>query len=127
MIAVDTSTFVEYLAGEMAEDVMMLEKAIIDETLVLPPIVVAELFSAKNLNEHSKNIISAIPQLDFKEGFWQRVGNARATLIGKGRKARLADSMIAVLCLDHNIPLITRDNDFKAYEKYFGLKIFINK
>lgn len=29
------------------------------------------------------------------------------------KKARLADTLIAQLCLDHQLPLITRDSDFK--------------
>jgi predicted nucleic acid-binding protein len=39
----------------------------------------------------------------------------RATVLSKGRKARLGDALIAQTCLDQNIPLLTRDKDFRAF------------
>ena len=123
MIAVDTSSFVAFLAGDPGRDVEWIRFSIQDETLVIPPVVTAELFSARNLSSHMKTIITEIPTLDLLPGFWQRTGAMRAKILSKGRKARLADTMIGVFCLDHKIPLITRDGDYRYFVKSFGLDL----
>ncbi len=65
-----------------------------------------------------------IPILDIKQGYWQRAGNTRAKLLNKGLKARLADTLIAQSCIDHRIPLITRDDDFRHFVKHCELKLY---
>ncbi len=51
----------------------------------------------------------------------ERAGFNRATLLAKGLKARIADVLIAQSCLDHKLGLLTRDADFNAFAKAFGL------
>lgn len=46
-----------------------------------------------------------------------------AKLMTKKLRARLADALIAQSCLDHEIPLITRDRDFQNFAKYAGLNL----
>lgn len=48
----------------------------------------------------------------------------RAILIKKKLKTRLADTLIAQSCIDHQIPLITCDGDCKHFGKYGGLELF---
>lgn len=36
-------------------------------------------------------------------------------MIGAGHKAKLADTLIAQACLDHRVPLVTRDLDFRHF------------
>ncbi len=69
MIGVDTSSFVAYLQGEEAEDVDLLRQAIRDETLIMPPFLVTELFSARNLSNEVKTVILDLPQMPMKPGF----------------------------------------------------------
>ena len=123
MIAVDTCSFVNFLDGAQSDDVALVRQAITDETLVLPPFVVTELFSARNLSNEAKEVILDLPQLTIEYGFWERAGDARATILKAGRKARTLDTMIAVCCLDHSIPLITCDGDYRYFAKHFGLRI----
>jgi predicted nucleic acid-binding protein len=123
MIAVDTSSFVAFFAGESGRDVEWVRRSIQDEALVIPPVVIAELFSARNLCLKVKKIITGIPILDLAPGFWQRTGEVRAKLLAKGKKARLADTMIAVYCIDHNLPLIARDGDYRHFVRPFGLDL----
>ena len=123
MIGVDTSSIVAYLQGEEATDVDLVAQAIEDEMLIVPPFVIAELFSAKGINNLAKKTISELPQLPIEEGFWERVGKTRLKLLEQGFKARTLDTMIAVYCLDHRMPLIARDNDYRHFEKHFKLKL----
>jgi predicted nucleic acid-binding protein len=43
-------------------------------------------------------------------------------VIGAGFKAKLADTLIAQSCLDHDVPLITRDGDFRHFVA-LGLRV----
>ena len=49
MIAVDTSSLVAYLQGDPGGDVDVVDAALADKRLVLPPIVLAEILSDPRL------------------------------------------------------------------------------
>ena len=122
MIAADTCSMVAFLNGEEADDVEAIKSAIADELLILPPVVLSELLSAKSLKKEVADLLVEMPLVELTDEFWVKVGEARRQILAKGRKARLADSMIAVSCMEKSIPLITRDSDFRHYVE-FGLKI----
>jgi predicted nucleic acid-binding protein len=41
----------------------------------------------------------------------------------RGRKAKLADTLIAQSCIDHQTTLVSRDQDFEIFKKLAGLKL----
>lgn len=124
MIAVDTSSFIAYLQGDDAKDVKWIEEALSSHALVLPPVVFSEIISDASLPLKLIESITQLPLLSISAQFWYRAGSMRAKLLTKKLKARLADTLIAQSCIDHDVPLITRDNDFRHYEKYAGLILF---
>ena len=126
MIAVDTSSLVAFFQGDNANDVYTLRTAITNNALVIPPIVLSEILSAKNISQDIENVMVQLPLIEITDGFWQRLGKTRQTLITKKLKARTADAFIAQCCIDHNIPLITRDSDFRHYQKYCKLDVIGN-
>lgn len=115
MIAADTSSVLSYLAGDTGDDVALLERAIADRSLLLPPPVVAEILSAPDLEADVAAKILALPRLTILEGYWERTGYLRARVLALRRKARLADALIAQACLDHDLPIIVRDQDFRHF------------
>ncbi len=122
MIAVDTSSFIGYLAGEDGSDVALVESALTDQTVVLPPAVLAELLSAPRLHPDLAQTFTDLPMLEVLGGYWQRVGSVRANILRDGNRARLADALIAQSCIDHDVPLLTRDRDFRHFVE-FGLTL----
>ncbi|PJB33579.1 MAG: hypothetical protein CO107_15405, partial [Deltaproteobacteria bacterium CG_4_9_14_3_um_filter_51_14] len=58
-----------------------------------------------------------------EEGIWERAGALRAKILAHGLKSRLADALIAQVCIDHRCPLITRDRDFRHYARWGGLQL----
>jgi predicted nucleic acid-binding protein len=44
-----------------------------------------------------------------------RAAHSRRVLQENGLKARIADTLIAQSCIDHDVPLITRDRDFRHF------------
>jgi predicted nucleic acid-binding protein len=120
VIALDTSSLIAYLPGERATDT---DATIEHSAAVLPPVVLAELLSASGLSDAVRETLVELPLLDVLDGYWERAGRLRGRLHARGLKARLADALIAQSCIDHRLGLITRDRDFRHFEKHGGLRI----
>lgn len=75
------------------------------------------------MTQELERTILDLPRMETLPGFWERVGRNRSTILRSGLKAKLADSMIATFCLDHEIPLIARDGDYRHFANHFGLII----
>ncbi|MHA1540835.1 MAG: PIN domain-containing protein [Alphaproteobacteria bacterium] len=123
MISCDTSTFIAYFQNEKARDTKLLFDALGEKKLKISPVVMSELLSAKNLTKKEEEIIFLIPTFKLKKDYWIRVGQSRRFLLQKKLKANMSDALIAQSCIDHNVPLITRDKDFRHYAKHCGLKL----
>lgn len=116
---------IAFLEGETGRDVELVDQALMDQVGVFSPIVVTELLSDPKLSSSVRKIILEIPVLPITEGFWERAGLLRAKLLQRKQKAKLADTLIAQTCLDHQVPLVTRDNDFTHFSKVSTLKILV--
>jgi len=123
MIAVDTSTLIAYLKGEKGNDIDELDTCLASQIITLPPLVITEIISDPKLPVKIIDNLLKIPLLELKQGFWERAGLTRAKIISKSLKCRVVDSIIAQCCIDHDIALITRDKDFRHFEKHTGLKV----
>jgi hypothetical protein len=82
-----------------------------------------ELLSDPLLDAADAQTIAEVPIIDLEAGYWHRAGLLRAKVLSKRRKARLADALIAQACLDRNIPLLTRDQDFRALAEVSQLNL----
>ncbi len=122
MIALDSSSLIAYFSGEEGDDVEQVEEAFVQKLAVLPPVVLSEMLSDSELPAKVVKLIKEIPRLSVTDEYWVRVGFLRAKILSKGLKARLADTLIAQSCLDHQVPLVTRDSDFRHFVGH-GLKI----
>jgi predicted nucleic acid-binding protein len=69
-------------------------------------------------------LLVGLPTLELVDGYWERAGLLRAKVLGRRRKARLADTLIAQSCLDHDVELVARDPDFAPFAVIGGLKLF---
>ena len=85
--------------------------------------MLAELLSDPKLSSEVAKLLSDVPLIEIKPGFWIRSGILRASVLRKRRKARLGDALIAQSCLDAGVPLVTRDRDFRAFAEAASLKI----
>lgn len=123
MLAADTSSVVAYLQGEAGDDVALVDEALRQSQLHFPAPVLAELLSNPKLTREVTAELAGIPLLEPGPGFWYRAGKLRAGLLARRRKARLADALIAQLCLDHEVRLVSRDRDFRAFVEAAGLDL----
>ena len=123
MIAIDSSSFIAYLAGVGGADVAAVEEALAAKHGCLPPVVLTELLSDPRLPRVVDRLLRQLPLLPLSDGYWARAGALRARVLASRRKAPLADTLIAQSCLDHDVPLITRDLDFRHFERLTELKL----
>ena len=123
MIAADSSSLIAHLSGDTGDDVAILDQTLSDHLLVLPPVVLTELLSDPKLPQAVAELLQALPILEIHDGYWTRAGTLRSKVLSKGRKARLADTLIAQSCLDHDMPIIVRDRDFRSFAVFAGLKL----
>lgn len=115
MICLDTSSVIAYLQGDDGPDVEWVNQAFLDQIGVLAPVTVSELLSDPLLSTAVRETLLEIPTLDLPQGYWERAGLLRARVLRLGRRARLADTLIAQACLDNHATLVTRDHDFKNF------------
>ena len=121
MIALDTSALVRAFDGRLDATTRMIHLQLAANEVSLPPVVVAEVLSYP-VNEALADVIRDLPKLWIRPGYWVRAGNLRLSLRSAVLKAKLADCLIAQSCIDHDIPLITYDRDFRHFERA-GLKL----
>ena len=123
MICADTSSFVAVMQGEPGQDVEVVVDALRQGLLMLAPVSVAELLSDPDIAPAFEELVLATPQLQITPGYWERAGRLRARMIHNRLRPKIADSLIAQSCLDHEVPLITRDRGFAAFQKIAGLRL----
>jgi predicted nucleic acid-binding protein len=125
MIAVDTSTWIGFLQGDGGEDAELLDRALRDRQVLMAPVVLTEVLSDPKLPSEVSRTLSELPLIEVEPGYWQRAGGLRAKVLAKRRKARLGDALIAQSCIDRGVPLLTRDQDFRAFAEAAGLDLVI--
>jgi hypothetical protein len=89
--------------------------------------VLAELLTDPALPSRAAALLEQLPLLTLGDSYWARVGALRAAVIAQRRKARLADALIAQSCLDHDVPLVTRDADFRNFSRVRPLRLVMPK
>lgn len=123
-VATDSSTFIAYAGGDTGRDVDLLIRSLQAGDLALPPVVATELLSQPGLPSSLRTNILKLPMLDLgAHDFWIRAAASRSAVLSRKLRARLADSLIAQSCIDADVPLITRDGDFRHFAMHCGLKL----
>ena len=125
MIAADTSTWIAFFQGEPGEDTQLLDRALADRQVLMVPAVLTELLSDAKLPAEVAETLADLPMVETTNGYWKRAGELRASVLGRRRKARLGDALIAQSCVDRSIPLLTRDGDFRAFADSARLDVVI--
>jgi len=118
MIAADTSTWINFYQQKNIPEVAALKNSLESNSLVMPPPVLIELLSSVFLLEDHKIYFKLLPRLPLTEGYWERSGQLRYKLQKEKLKSRAMDCMIAQICIDHHVPLISNDSDFRHFAKH---------
>jgi hypothetical protein len=112
-----------FLAGQRGRDVEVLAQALEQGSTKMVPAVLTELVSIPNIEPADEFAFLTIPLLAVLPGYWHRAGKARSHLFRLGYQPKLADTLIAQMCMDYRALFLTRDRDFTAFRKHLGLKL----
>lgn len=125
MIAIDSSSWIAFFSDRepAGDDTALVESALADHQACLPPVVLTELLSEPKLPRSVGALLLQLPILETHSAFWSRAGALRAKLISRRHRARLADTLIAQSCIDHDVRLVTRDDDFRHFARIGRLRL----
>ncbi len=123
IIAVDTCVLVDFQIGNFNKKTEILEQKLSVNAVFLPPVVLTEFLSNPRLDHKTYRFFQDLPTLEIEDGYWQRAGITRRKLLQNGLKSKLGDSLIVQSCIDHEVALLTRDEDFNNYVKYCALRL----
>jgi predicted nucleic acid-binding protein len=111
-VVADTSVWIDFFAGRAAPH---LEDALAQGSVVLPPLVVAELVSGARRTRDRIAIADLLRELPLHEtplDHWVRVGDLRRRLRGRGVAVSTPDAHVAQCALDRDAVLLSRDAVF---------------
>jgi predicted nucleic acid-binding protein len=122
-VVVDTSVWVDYLAGK---DNPILGDALRQGSVILPPIVLAELISGAHRPRERAALIdflSELPLCETTREHWIRVGELRRRCREKGLSVSTPDAHVAQCALDVDALLLTRDSIFSDIAPHADLRL----
>ena len=121
-VVVDTSVWIDFFAGRPTE---RLEEALRLGSVIVPPVVVAELLSGVRGRHRTAMIelltdlaISATPLIH-----WIAVGGLRATLARRGLAVSTPDAHVAQCALDRDALLLSHDAVFTRIAGATALRV----
>jgi predicted nucleic acid-binding protein len=122
-VVADTSAWIDFFAGRPQP---ALEAALQHGSVVLPPIVVAELVTGARRPTDQAAISRLLAELPVHEtpiDHWIRVGNLRRLLRDHGVSVSTPDAHVAQCALDRDAILLTRDQVFTRIAARVALKL----
>ncbi len=123
---VDTSVWVDFLRGISNPRVSLLESLLHDGEAYLCEVTYAEIcVGAKSPQQFQKfaQSFAGLPFLSLPNHWHQEIARMGYVLKSKGRKAFIADLLIALVALHHRVPLLSKDKDFEVFRALFGLRL----
>ncbi len=123
MIVADSSVLIPWAEGLVTTKTDLLDYHLQQETLRVTPVSITELLSTRDLRPEVRLIAETLDLLELQDGYWARAGLLRGKCLAAGRRARLADALIAQACLDADLPLLTNDADFEVFRLIGGMKL----
>lgn len=122
-LVADTSVWIDFFAGR---GVPLLEEGLAVGSVVLAPIVLAELISGAHRETDLDlllELLDALPLHEAGRGHWIRVGRLRAGLAAAGIAVSTPDAHVAQCALDRGALLLTRDAVFARIADHSELRL----
>ena len=122
-LVIDTSSWISYFAGKGSG---LIESALEEAQVYLPPVVAAELLSASMSSKDRlalEDLLTQLPLCGTERAHWFRVGKLRALLGAGGVSVSTPDAHIAQCALDLNAELLTEDKVFERIARRHPLRL----
>jgi predicted nucleic acid-binding protein len=124
-VVADTSIWIPHFRGE---EIAALKRALQDGTVVVPPLVIAELIAgAQTAADRAAigELLQDAPLHLTPLEHWIAVGELRRELGRRGLKVSTPDAHIAQCALDRDAVLLTRDGIFRSIARHIPLRLAV--
>ena len=121
-VVVDTSVWIDFFAGRPTE---RLEEALLVGSVMVPPIVIAELLSGVKGRDRTA-MIDLLTDLELAHSalsHWIAVGDLRAMLARRGLTVSTPDAHVAQCALDRDALLLSHDAVFTRIANATALRV----
>lgn len=128
MVLVDTTVWIDFLAGHGTAQVLLLEQLLSqEEDICTCGVVLTEVLQGIRTDadyRRTKSRFDAFLYLPMARGDFVRAADLYRKLRRKGITVRkLVDCIIAAVALRHNVPLLHNDRDFDPLARHCGLMV----
>jgi len=128
MTIVDTTVWIDYIAGRSNPQTEWMHRKLGEETFGLTDLILCEVLQGIREESTFRYVQREISQFDIfptgGAGLAIASANNYRRLRSRGSTVRKTiDCMIATFCLNEDYPLLHRDRDFDAFEKHLGLRV----
>lgn len=124
MIA-DTSIWIDYFLGKPGDDLELFRNRLNEGQVVMAPSVLSELLSSTAMPATVEKALLEIRFATPSSHFWQETGKLQRHLAKLGTHATLADCLVAQSCLEHKLPLLTRNRAIIKFGPKVGLNLLL--
>ena len=126
-VIVDTSAWIESFRAEGDGELKkVVKRLIIGGGILIPGIVKAEILrGARSKKEYEMlgELLRGLTHLSVADDFWERLSRFSFGLFRKGITVPLADTYIALLAIENNVPLLHCDAHFDLIAQKTRLEV----
>lgn len=126
MILVDSSVWIDYFSGNNSPETDFLDGALGVRAVAIGDLIFTEILQGFRHDKDYKTAKRLLETLTIFELLGKKMAVKSAENFRKLRKKGLtirktADVIIASFCIEHNLPLLFSDKDFKPFVEHLGL------
>ena len=128
MVVVDTTVWIDYLAGRSTPQVNWLDRELTTRRLGLTDLMVCEILQGIATEKQAATVLAHLRRFEILDSGGVDVAAASAanyrTLRGHGITVRKTiDCLIATVCIRGGHELLHNDRDFDPFEAKLGLRV----
>ena len=128
-IVIDTSIWIDYFNTIISEKTNAADKLLENKSVIILPVILQEILQGIREKETFDSVKGLLLSLEFFQFNVIETAIDTASLYRflktKGVTIRKPnDCLIAVICINNNIPLLHNDKDFDNIARYTSLKIY---
>jgi predicted nucleic acid-binding protein len=127
MILVDISIWIDYFRGKDDRLVSHMWELLEDDRVALAVPVKIEILPRSSAKDRValRRVLQALPLLMPLPSTWKRMETWAENAAAKGERFGVADLLIAALAADREIPLWSRDEDFKRMQRLGFIQLHV--
>ncbi len=128
MVIVDSTVWIDYLAGTLNSETEWLDREFEHQRLGLTDLILCEILQGLRSDVDANRVHRQLSRFEIFSTGGEALALTSArnyrTLRAKGITVRKTiDCLIATFCMTEGHSLLHRDRDFDAFEQYLGLRV----